>query len=383
MGEDNSSRNEHYDSSEAGGQPQSPPPARPPQPPHPAPPAAPVPGAAQPQPRRKGSRFVRTVVGSVLLLSILLNVYLLIMIASQLAGPFQETVIREGQKDQTIAVYELSGIIDGEAASRFLTFYHEIASGSDVRAVVLRVESPGGGLTASDQIYQVVRRIRDDGKTVVVSMGAVAASGGYYVSAPADEIIAEPTSITGSIGVLMQWFVLKGTLEKLGVEPVVMKSDDAQAWKDEISIYDEPAEHHREHLQKILNSMQDRFEQVVRQGRAGRLQTTTTRRTITAGSGDEAEEVTFTETEPLNGKIYLADEALEFGLVDRIGYMEQALDRAEELAGLPDAHVVQYRARPPLLAQLMGRSSEPNTLISPDTIEKLRSPRLMLLWKVE
>lgn len=381
MGENESPRQESYEHREQTGASQ---PTEPPQPPPPQPPAAPpAPAPPQPQPRRRGSRFVRTLVGGILLLSILLNVYLLVMIASQLSGPFQKTVVREGQKDQTVAVYELTGMIDGDAADRFLSFYHEVATDPQVRAVVLRVESPGGGLTASDQIYQVVRRIRQDGKHVVVSMGAVAASGGYYVSAPADEIVAEPTTITGSIGVLMQWFVLKGTLEKLGVEPVVMKSDDAQAWKDEISLLESPEEHHREHLQEILNNMQSRFEEVVREGREGRLKTTTSRRTIRVGSGDDAQEKTITETEPLNGKIYLADEALEFGLIDRVGYLEQALDRAEELAGLPEARVVRYQARPPLLAQLLGRSAEPGALIDADSIEQLRSPRLMLLWKVE
>ncbi|MFW6066147.1 MAG: S49 family peptidase, partial [Planctomycetota bacterium] len=206
---------------------------------------------------------------------------------------------------------------------------------------------------------------------------------GYYVSAPADEIVAEPTTITGSIGVLMQWFVLKGTLEKLGVEPVVMKSDDARAWKDELSLLESPEEHHREHLQGILNNMQDRFEDVVREGRADKLNTSTNRRTIRAEDGDDDQETTITETEPLNGKIYLADEALEFGLIDRVGYLDTAIDRAQELAGLPKAHVVRYQSRPPLLAQLLGRSAAPNTLIDADSVEQLRSPRLMLLWKVE
>ncbi|MFP3937152.1 MAG: S49 family peptidase [Phycisphaerae bacterium] len=382
MGEGTSSEHDNYqkpDDSDRATPPRTPEPpvqSGPPQPP-------PQPVAPQPQRRKKGSRFVRTLVGGILLLSILLNVYLVVMIAAQLSGPFQKDVIREGQKDQTVAVYELTGMIDGDAAGRFLNFYREVATDPNVRAVVLRVESPGGGLTASDQIYQVVRRIRDDGKKVVVSMGAVAASGGYYVSAPADEIVAEPTTITGSIGVLMQWFVLKGTLEKLGVEPVVMKSDDARAWKDELSLLESPEKHHREHLQGILNNMQDRFEDVVREGRADKLNTSTNRRTIRAEDGDDDQETTITETEPLNGKIYLADEALEFGLIDRVGYLDTAIDRAQELAGLPKAHVVRYQSRPPLLAQLLGRSAAPNTLIDADSVEQLRSPRLMLLWKVE
>lgn len=378
MGENEFPQQESHERLDQSGPSQS---AEPPQPPPPQPPAAPAaPAPVQPEPRRKGSRFLRTFIGGVLLLSILLNVYLIVMIASQLSGPFQKTVVREGRKDQTVAVYELVGIIDGDAAARFTNFYREVASDAEVRAVVLRVESPGGGLTASDQIYQVVRRITEEGKTVVVSMGAVAASGGYYVSAPAHEIIAEPTSITGSIGVIMQWFVLKGTLEKLGVEPVVMKSDQSQAWKDEISIFDMPEAHHREHLQNVLNRMQQRFEDVVREGRAGRLNTTTTRRVI---RGEDGQETVFTETEPLNGKIYLADEALNFGLIDRVGYTEQAIDRAAELAGLTDPQVVRYQARPPLLAQLLGRSSHPAALIEPDTIDRLRSPRLMLLWRGE
>ncbi|MFW6066408.1 MAG: hypothetical protein ACOC9S_06265, partial [Planctomycetota bacterium] len=152
MGEGTSSEHDNYqkpDDSDRATPPRTPEPpvqSGPPQPP-------PQPVAPQPQRRKKGSRFVRTLVGGILLLSILLNVYLVVMIAAQLSGPFQKDVIREGQKDQTVAVYELTGMIDGDAAGRFLNFYREVATDPNVRAVVLRVESPGGGLTASDQIY--------------------------------------------------------------------------------------------------------------------------------------------------------------------------------------------------------------------------------------
>jgi protease-4 len=369
-------------------QPPQPPPGEPSQgPQQPAertPPPAPVtPPAAQPVERRRGSRFLRAVFTSFLILSILLNVYLLIVVAAQFAGRFEQTVIRQGDESETIAVYQVRGIIDGDAADRFLSFYREIDGDENVQAVVLRVESPGGGLTASDQMYQIVRQLQSDGKKVVVSMGAVAASGGYYISAPADEIVAEPTTTTGSIGVLMEWFVLKGTLEKLGVEPVVMKADDARAWKDEISIFETPDPHHRAHLQEVLNRMQKRFETIVRSGRGTRLRTTTSRRTLTVGEGDEARRVTITETEPLNGKIYLAQKALDFGLIDRIGYQRRAVQRAQSLAKLKNPHVVLYEVRQSVMSQLLGRGQRPGVLIEPETLDRLRTPRMLLLWKAE
>lgn len=364
--------------------------AQPPRPPMPAgmpvppPPAQPFHPPAQPtfviqQPRR-GSLARRIVLGFgclVLAGSLLINLYLIALLAAGLEGKFTTTTIRSGRDDQVVAIYDLVGIIDGKAASQFTLFCREIIDDSDIQAVVLRVESPGGGVGASDRIHHQVQRLQAKGKTVVVSMGSVAASGGYYVSASAHEILAEPTTVTGSIGVIMAWPVMRGTLEKIGVEPIVLKSTHADTWKDEGSWIDKPTALHRKHLQKLLDDIQEKFETIVRNGRGARL------KTRTAGLDSAEGDVRYTEIEPLNGKVYLADEALELGLIDRIGYLSDAADRAAKLAKLDDPKILRYQIRRGLLTELLQGNSAPRFDLSIKTLDEFQTPRILLMWKVQ
>ena len=360
-----------------------------------APPGTPqtAPPAAQPQviycqaPPKRRSFFRKSIVtlfGLIVLLSIIMNVYLAAILASQFQGPISQSVLRKGDEKNTVAVYGITGVLDGAAAASFEMFYREVARDPKVRAIVLRVDSPGGGVTASDQIHEMVQRLKtESGKKVVVSMGGVAASGGYYVSAPADEIFAEPTTITGSIGVIMGWFVLEGTLEKIGVEPVVLKSTSARGWKDELSMFTQPDDRQRKHLQEVLDKLQDRFETVVRAGRKGKLKEKETTYTLTVGEGEKARPIQHTEIEPLNGKIYLADEAKELGLIDEIGYLNKAIDRAVELAGVGKPTVIQYSPRKGLLDQLLSAKAGEGLSVGADLLDRLQTPRLMMMWKVD
>ena len=349
------------------------------------PPASSPPAPYWAYPPRRPSAFKRILLGFgalVLFVSILMNFYLIAVLAASLDGKFSTTTIREGQEDQTVAVYAVEGIIDRAAAQHFARFYAEI-KGDDVKAVVLRVDSPGGGVTSSDQIHHLVGKLRKDGKKVVVSMGGVAASGGYYISAGADEIIAEPTTITGSIGAIMGWLVIRGTLEKIGMETVMIKSSNARGWKDEISSFKLPDPRQREHLQEILDKIQEKFEDVVRTGRGSRLKPREKTYALEVGEGDEARQETVTETEPLNGKIYLAEESKELGLIDGIGYLTDATDRAAALAGLTDAKVVRYEIRRGLLAELVGAKSSPGLELNVKSLDEFQTPRIMLMWKAE
>ena len=313
--------------------------------------------------------------------SVLMNLYLLVLLAAQLDAGFATETILKGAADQTIAVYAVTGIIDEEAAQRFSRFYDEVRTDDEVKAIVLRVSSPGGGVTASDQIHHLVKQLDKQGKPVVVSMGGVAASGGYYISAPAREIIAEPTTVTGSIGVIIAWPVLRGTLDKLGIEMVVMKSTHAQGWKDEANWVQPPAPRHREHLQEILDEIQAKFEEVVIKGRGGRLKTRKGTYTVTAGKQDVPREVE--ETEPFNGKVYLAAQAKQLGLIDAIGYVSQATDRAAVLAGLQNPRVVRYAPRQGLLAELIRGQNEPLLSLSAKNLDEFQTPRILLMWKAE
>jgi protease-4 len=337
------------------------------------------------QPRRSAWRGI--LIGFCLLifcLSVVLNVCLMIAVSRGVEMGLVKTTVQSGAEDKVVALYKLHDVIDSEAAERFEDFYREIVGNSKVKAVVLRVDSPGGAIEPSDRIHELVGKLRTKGgKKIVVSMGAVAASGGYYVSAPADCIVAEETTITGSIGVIMAWAVLKGTLEKIGVESVVIKSQNADSWKDEVSPFRQPDDLQRAHLKEQLNKMQKRFEEVVRQGRGDKLKLRRRSYNVEVPDGQTVRQEHRSELEPFNGKIYMSREALELGLIDEIGYQDKAVAKAKELAGVPEARVVVYRAYKSLLGRLLEVRSSQTPLLDARLIERLQSPQIMLMWKAE
>ncbi len=330
-----------------------------------------------------GGRVLRKVFGGILVLSVLLNVYLAVLLAMQFNLDFDRRTLVEGDATQTIAVYNVSDVITGDSADDFETFFRAVIDDGNVRAIVLRVDTPGGAVAPSDQMHALVKRLKDSGRAVVVSMGGVAASGGYYLSAPADEIVAEPTTITGSIGVIAMWPVMRETLDKLGMDVVVLKSHAARVWKDEMSFLHRPDERQEAHLQAVLDAMQGRFEDVVRQGRGPRIKTRERTYTLEVGEGDAQRQIEYTEVEPFNGKTYVSGEALEYGLVDSIGYLGHALERAKVLAKLTNAHVVEYRMHEGLLLQLFARFSHTGLRIDADLVDRIQTPRILMLWKAE
>ncbi|MFW6061666.1 MAG: S49 family peptidase [Planctomycetota bacterium] len=356
----------------------------PPPPPGQAPPYVP---AAQNPPREKsGGGILRRVFQSLAVLIILgsfvMNVYLLTLLAMQSGGATTFDAIESGSDEQIVALYTIDGMISAETARNFATFSREIAEDDAVQAVVLRVNTPGGGVGASDVIRNHIQKLQAQGKKVVVSMGSLAASGGYYISAPADEILAEPTTMTGSIGVIMYHLVLQGTLEKLGVEPVVIKSTAAEAWKDELSPARMPSERERQHLRELLDQMQRRFENVVREGRGDRLRTEQLTWQMEVEENGELKTVEHTETAPLNGKVYMAREALDYGLVDSIGYQSDAIEHARKLVGAANPTVRHYRIRQGLLGEILGGPA----VEVPDLKKEIRSfgtPRFEMVWRVD
>jgi len=360
------------------GQPSSQPPVQP---------AAQAPAPYYPRPRSSLAGRILLALGiAVFCASLMVNFFLIVLLSGKSeSGRLATSTIHDGKRSQTIAVYNIEGVIDAEVTQRFSTFFHQVKDDDNVKAVVLRVNSPGGGITTSDEIYEMVRQLRaEHGKVVVVSMGAVAASGGYYISAPANEIIAEPTTVTGSIGVIATWPVIEETLDKIGVDIVVMKSSHARGWKDAGSMFRLPNQRERAYIQNILDTMQTRFEDVVKQGRKKKLKTKTNTFQITVGKGEDVRKVAYTETEPLNGKVYMADEALKCGLIDDIGYESAAIDRAAELANLSEPKVVRYHRRLSFFERMMSsKSSTPLLSLDRETLEELQTPRIMMMWKVK
>lgn len=356
----------------------------PPPPDAPAPqPAAPVqivqPPAAKPSGLRRVAQYLGTVV---IVLSLVANLYMAMLIGAMADTTFDTTVLRKGDEQNVIAVYSVAGVIANDAAREFGTFVRKISDDDTIKAVVLRVDSPGGTVAASEQIHHMVTQLKETGRPIVISMGSVAASGGYLISVAAEDIVAEPSTITGSIGVIAQLPNLEGTMDKLGVKVYTYKSTDARAWKDALNQFRPPRKHEVAQLMDMLNAMQERFEQHVRTGRGDRLKTRDEEVTITVGEDDKAQEKTITVEAPLNGKVYLAEEALELGLIDKIGYIDSAMDLAAKRAGLSNPRVVAYDTSPGLLEKMLFGAHSAPTLPSVN-LDAMGTPKLMMIWKMD
>lgn len=200
-----------------------------------------------------------------------------------------------------------------------------------VKAIVLRINSPGGGVAPSQEIYEEILKTRQvNKKPVVASMGSVAASGGYYVASAADLIMANPGSITGSIGVLLQVPNISGLLQKIGVKSVVVKSGQH---KDLASPTREMTDAERQILQGMLDDVHNQFIDVVAEGRQ------INRKKVEAMA---------------DGRIFSGREAQSLGLVDHLGNLQDAIDRAGTLAGIRGKPtVIQERKRGFFLLDLL------------------------------
>jgi protease IV len=223
-------------------------------------------------------------------------------------------------RGNNVAVVEVEGvIIDSEKVVNQIKRYRD---NRNVNAILLRVDSPGGGVAASQEIYEEVRKTVVSGKPVVVSMGAVAASGGYYVSLPASSIVANPGTITGSIGVISQFFHVEELLDKIGVDVTTIKSG---RFKDSGSMYRDMAEFEKSYWQDLMDDVYIQFVSTVAEARNFELN----------HAYDLAE-----------GKIYTGRQAYELGLIDTLGTYQDALRIAADLAGIvgePD--IIRERPR--------------------------------------
>ncbi len=190
----------------------------------------------------------------------------------------------------------------------------------DIAAVILRIDSPGGTVAASDEIYARIQRYQETTEVpVVASFGGIAASGGYYVAMAAEHIGAQPTTITGSIGVIILGFDASGLLDKLGIENETYTSGPN---KDLLSPLKGASAEERRIIQGILDSLFERFVQVVRTNRP-------------ALDSDRLARIT-------DGRVFVAGQALDLGLIDEIGRVDDAIDAAKQRAGVDEARVILY-----------------------------------------
>jgi protease-4 len=207
----------------------------------------------------------------------------------------------------------------------------QAADDPNVQAVVLRVSSPGGGVVASDEIYRAILAFE---KPVVISMGDIAASGGYYIACGADYVFAHPATLTGSIGVISQFPNIEELMDDVGVEVLVITSGPT---KDIGSLFREMTPEEQSIWEAIIDETYEDFVAIVADGRGLPLETV---------------------RDVADGRVYTGQQALELGLVDELGTLEDAIARAAELGGIEgEPQIIELEPPPTLYDLLMGYSA--------------------------
>lgn len=348
---------------------QSPPPGfMPPMMPMMMPPFYPPPPA--PRGRSFAGAIFTTLATTVLSVSLLLNVILLFSSASSASQGIKEETLVEGSSSEQIAVIPIHGVIDTALAERFGKMLSQAEKNASVKAIVLDIDTPGGSVTSSDEIYARVMSAREK-KHVVASIAGLGASGGYYVACAAEYVFAEKTSLTGSIGVIMPSFNIHKLTDSYGIEETTVTSDGA-TYKNAGSMFQPENDRDRAYFKSILNQAFGRFKEIVKAGRNLK--------------DDEL-------TALANGKIYTADEAVSLRLIDKIGYPQEAWDKAAQMAGLTNKQVVRYEPNVSWLSALgESKTTMPapqssvqingiNVNVDRNAISELLTPRPMYLWR--
>lgn len=251
------------------------------------------------------STTTKWVIGLAVVFFLIFGFLTLTVFAWIFSEPEDETVSSGGER---IALVELNEpIISSGDIVRQLKKYRENRS---VKAIVFRVESPGGGVAASQEIYEEVRKTRESGKPIVVSMGAVAASGGYYVSCGATRIVANPGTLTGSIGVIFQFLHFSELMKKLGIDESTFKSGKL---KDSGSPFRKVTPEDEKYFQSLIADVYDQFVNVVAKERKMNINYV---------------------KKFADGRVFTGRQAKQYGFVDTLGTLEDAISIAGKLAGI-------------------------------------------------
>jgi protease-4 len=244
---------------------------------------------------------------------------------------------------------------------------HRYGDNSMVRAIVMRINSPGGAIAPSQEIYEAIRAVRaSSGKPVIASLDSVAASGGFYIAAACDQIVANPGSITGSIGVILQWMETKDLIEWAKMKPQTIT---AGAMKDIGSPYRDMTDAERAYLQNVVAQLHSQFIRAVAAGRKGKM--------------TEAD-----VTHIADGRIFTGEQALSLKLVDSLGNLDDAVRTAAKLGGVhgKPATIYPRRRRPTLFDVLTDSGSESRSPIEKIVSEQIlsrRTPRFLFQWPAQ
>jgi protease-4 len=290
----------------------------------------------------------------------LMMVGLVAFLAIGRSRAYNEVLIEEGPRFSKIVVITLLGDIDDAQSQSIYDQLKETRGDKTVKGVILRISSPGGTISGSDGIYQQLRKYRSEtGKPVVAFMQGIAASGAYYASVGCDKIVAEPTVLTGSIGVVMRYLVFQELLEsKLGIRAIVQTEGQKKDWP---SSFRQPKDEEIQYLrEKVILPAYERFIEVVAEGRQASLTKNEVR-----GLAD--------------GGIFGAREAADKKLIDQIGYLDDAIKLSKSLAGIEDARVVEYH-RVFSLSSLLSAKSNDALNLGLNVLQQFRTPQVLYLW---
>lgn len=248
-------------------------------------------------------------------ISALFMLFIVALIAGSATLMKSSLLPMEIRGDANIGIVEMTGpIISSKETIKHIKNFRLKSS---IKAIVIRIDSPGGGVGPSQEIYREIMKTRKV-KTVVASMGSVAASGGYYAAASCDSIVANPGTITGSIGVIMEYANFQEIVQKIGLAPVVIKSGE---YKDIGSPLRDIKDNERKLLQNVVNEIHMQFVRDAAQGRNIDIETM---------------------SKLADGRIYTGESALSLNLVDKLGNLDDAVELAGELAGIEGQLKVVY-----------------------------------------
>jgi protease-4 len=355
----------------------TPPPAYTPPPPPVVPAPPPVIVASAPSSMRKGGRgwmIVAVILFVLLAFSLLSNLghFAKNFVSSggkhiHSSGPrLEEVIIEDNEAANKIAVVDIEGIItsrvmDGSGYNLVDIVKAQLKRSEDddkVKAVILKVDSPGGEVLASDEIYRLLNDFQKDAKKpIIASMGNLAASGGYYVSSPCQWIVANEMTITGSIGVIMHGWNYRGLMDKIGLAPETYKSGK---FKDMMSGERKPEEippEEREMMQHLIDETYARFKEVVQDGRSSAHQKN-------KGNTEKGRALADDWAKYADGRVLSGKEAFNLGFVDQLGNFQDAVKRAKILAGLggnSSVNLIQFQQRYDLgdFLRMFGKSQTP------------------------
>ncbi len=222
-----------------------------------------------------------------------------------------------GPIGKRVGLVEITGAIDD--SDPVVEQLERMRRDSTIRAVVVRLDSPGGGVAASQEIYEAVRKVHDDGKPVIASMGGVAASGAFYVACAADSIVANPGTLTGSIGVILSFPNTEALFKKVGIKMEVVKTGK---FKDVGSMWRTMTPEEQKLLEDVLGNVYDQFIDAIAEGR----------------DLDREDILPYAD-----GRIFSGDQAQTYGFVDRLGDLNDAIDLAGEMAGIKGRPTVVHK----------------------------------------